>query len=240
MIHADHLGRPQKMTQFQGALVWDAVHLPFGGLHTVSGSATNDLRFPGQFVDGETGYFQNWYRDYDPTMGRYAQSDPFGLIGGTNTFAYAASNPLRFVDPSGSSRANWPYGLVPTLPYQSPPMRRGRSGSCTALVSRAPHCWIGHCWKMNRRQVLTLPWSRTSPAIAIPAGVLAQATPMNATRDGVPKGGAASRATPRAQTTTCVGAALPAQVIGCLSACEVARTRYRSGALPTRRRVKIR
>jgi len=40
-------------------------------------------------------------RDYDPATGRYAESDPIGLIGGVNTYAYAEDSPAALIDPTG-------------------------------------------------------------------------------------------------------------------------------------------
>jgi uncharacterized protein RhaS with RHS repeats len=43
----------------------------------------------------------NYFRDYDPVIGRYVESDPIGLGGGLNTYAYAYDNPVSLADPYG-------------------------------------------------------------------------------------------------------------------------------------------
>ena len=72
-----------------------------GILAPPTGSVVCNLRFPGQYYDAESGFSYNLHRDYNPTTGRYIQSDPIGLAGGINVYAYAGSSPIVNHDESG-------------------------------------------------------------------------------------------------------------------------------------------
>ena len=65
-------------------------------------TTVNNLRFPGQIEDGETGTFYNYFRDYQASTGRYLQSDPIGLGGGMNRYGYVLGRPSQYVDPYGT------------------------------------------------------------------------------------------------------------------------------------------
>lgn len=106
-VRVDHIGRPVLATQAGGRScgAWPGV------------PAT--LRFPGQwFQSGEpdqrslrgsdlpaNGLHQNWMRDYDPSLGRYLQADPLGLVDGASVYGYARQSPNVYADPTGQCPA---------------------------------------------------------------------------------------------------------------------------------------
>jgi RHS repeat-associated protein len=100
-VHADHLERPIKMTEGSKTTVWDAVYRPFGEVHAITGSASNNLRFPGQYFLIEAGLHYNWHRHYHATIGRYRQPDPPEFVDGASVYAYAKSTRVMKVDPNG-------------------------------------------------------------------------------------------------------------------------------------------
>ena len=125
-IHVDHLNTPRAIYDSAQQLRWKwEQQEPFGvnppdENPSSLGAYEFNLRFPGQYFDKETNLHYNYFRDYDPVLGRYEQSDPIGLRGGLNTFAYVSGSPISLTDPLGLQ-------VLPMPPRLPPP--GGSSGS---------------------------------------------------------------------------------------------------------------
>lgn len=100
-VHNDHLGTPMKVTDAEQRTVWSMEQTPFGEATLLVQGIVQPMRFPGQYADVESGMSYNYFRDYDPSLGRYVQSDPIGISGGANTFSYSNGDPVSYVDPLG-------------------------------------------------------------------------------------------------------------------------------------------
>ena len=103
MVHADHLGRPLRLTDASRATVWAASYDPFGQPVSITGTMEQNLRFPGQYFLLESGLSYNWHRIYDASTGRYTQPDPLRFVDGPSVYGYAGASPMMRVDATGLS-----------------------------------------------------------------------------------------------------------------------------------------
>ncbi|MCC8968402.1 hypothetical protein H8A95_40480 [Bradyrhizobium sp. Pear76] len=117
-----------------GAQYW-----PFGDARSIAGSASNNLRFPGQYFLVESGLNYNWYRHYDPSTGRYIQADLLGVAQGPSLYGYAKSAPTMLSDKDGRQAATTagaqiafpipiPPDIVPGTPQWWEHFKRGHKG----------------------------------------------------------------------------------------------------------------
>jgi len=125
-IFADHLNTPRLITNQAGQAVWRWDNNDAFGANAPNenpsglGAFEFPLRLSNYYHDKETGTDYAMLRDcYDSTIGRFCQSDPIGLAGGINTYAYVGSNPLSFIDPKGLVRTLPGPGGVP-IPVPTP------------------------------------------------------------------------------------------------------------------------
>ncbi len=153
-ILSDHLNTPRKVTDDGGVVLWSWDSDAFG-LTAANDDVDGDgqkfpfhLRFPGQFFDNESGEHHNYFRDYEPSTGRYLQSDPIGLDGGGNTYGYSKGNPLSFFDPLGLFYIYVCKGYEPTQVVSNPHTGQSFGGkrSCTGWEKR----WIPDYVKIEK------------------------------------------------------------------------------------------
>lgn len=125
-VHQDHLNVPAVLTDKDKKVVWEGHREPFGKTEVTVATIQQPFRFPGQYFDQESGLHYNYFRDYDPSTGRYIESDPRGILldfsdperrvaaqigiaipdkkklGYLNhNYVYANNNPEMYTDPTG-------------------------------------------------------------------------------------------------------------------------------------------
>ncbi|NML43486.1 type IV secretion protein Rhs [Ramlibacter sp. G-1-2-2] len=157
--YADQIDTVRLITRQDHAIVWrwDAAEA-FGATApdqnpSSLGVFVFNQRFPGQVFDQETGLAQNWNREYNAKWGRYAQSDPIGLGGGINTFAYVEGDPLRRMDPRGEAGLIGAAGGVAVTVYGLSTMF-SKQRSCEQMCDLTHGDDVKACGDPERQDVL--------------------------------------------------------------------------------------
>lgn len=140
-IEPDHLGTPRAVIEplrDVAVWTWDLAGEAFGNSAPSQDPDADTVQFelgmrlPGQIYDYATGLNHNYFRDYDVSIGRYAESDPIGLEGGISTFTYVVGNPFVAIDADGLNAIVLPWAepmvtpkplvtpLDPVLPLTAP------------------------------------------------------------------------------------------------------------------------
>ncbi|MBK8958403.1 MAG: RHS repeat protein [Proteobacteria bacterium] len=113
-IHVNQVNQPLYMTGASGALTWawiagDAFGQDSTAVTDPDGDGIREAPQIGGLFAGqvrETPYVSNGFRDYDAKSGRYIESDPIGLAGGLNPYAYVGGNPVNSADPYGLTQCD--------------------------------------------------------------------------------------------------------------------------------------
>jgi RHS repeat-associated protein len=123
-VFSDQIGTPCLIEDEKRAEVWRARIEPFGRAEISANAKIEfNLRFPGHYFDAELGLHYNRFRYYDPALGRYLQSDPWGLAGGYNLYAYRP-NPLLDVDVRGLGEEEDPACKPPPEDEEDKPLQK--------------------------------------------------------------------------------------------------------------------
>jgi RHS repeat-associated protein len=109
----DALGSTIRLVDAAGAKVVEYTYDPYGNT-TADAVVSNPFQYTGRENDG-TGLYYYRARYYSPKLARFIFSDPIGLDGGINTYAYVEGNPLMYTDPLGL----FGWADMPTLPQEA-------------------------------------------------------------------------------------------------------------------------
>ncbi len=99
--HADVLGSIMAITDENQNLVQRYEYDAYGNITHRETNFEQPYTYTGREFDEESGLFFYRARYYDPTVGRFISSDPIGLAGGLNRYAYVDNNPVNVTDPTG-------------------------------------------------------------------------------------------------------------------------------------------
>jgi RHS repeat-associated protein len=96
----DGLGSTLALSDSTGTVQTQYTYEPFGKT-TTSGSANgNTSQYTGRENDG-TGLYYYRARYYSPSLQRFINEDPIGLLGGINMYGYVGNDPISYRDPFG-------------------------------------------------------------------------------------------------------------------------------------------
>jgi RHS repeat-associated protein len=118
------------------------------GRTTFGGVSGKRHRFAGRERDEETGLTHHRARYYAPWLRRWISPDPAGPVDGPNLYVFGRNNPIRYIDPTGTSAWSW-------IKSASVSVYRFEYG-----LAKKPYEWESRAYEMVK-DGLSWAWERT-------------------------------------------------------------------------------
>ena len=132
--HQDGLGSVTDLTDSTGATAKSYAYDAYGTIVDQTGTLEQPFTYTGREFDSESGLYHYRARSYDPTTGRFLQTDPIQFLGvETNFYEYARNSPADYRDwPGQKPRKPRPGGPAPKQPSGGdgdvqPPSKPGKA-----------------------------------------------------------------------------------------------------------------
>jgi len=117
IAHSDEQGNVVALTASNGAVLFTAQYGPHGENWGSTGTNSTPFAWLGGYGVLAGSYFSpsdpnfslylTRHRLYSATLKRFLSSDPMGLSGGLNLYAYGEGDPLSYIDPLGLRGQSW-------------------------------------------------------------------------------------------------------------------------------------
>ena len=109
IMHQDGQNSVTMITDTEGKKVDSFTYSSYGTPdHT---NPVNPYYFTGRRYDDESGLYYYRFRYYHPTLGRFLEQDPIGILDNINLYSYVNNNPVNWIDPLGLEKE--PGGELP-------------------------------------------------------------------------------------------------------------------------------